>query len=383
MAGNAVLLKPGRQSSPVASAFAEMLLDCQLDPTLLQILPEDPAVVPAAVEIGIDKVVLTGSASTGRAVLAGLATSLIPSTMELSGCDAAFVREDADLNLVVKALCYGLRLNGAATCISPRRVFVRESLAERLEHVLREEVKAIPATPLNPQVADLARSLAAKAVAAGARLIAGNLDPHDKMEPLVLADARPTMELLQTEIFAPVLALVPVKDDEAALAASKLCPFALGATVFGEIRKARALAERIHAGCVVVNDMIVPTADPRLPFGGRGQSGFGVTRGAEGLLEMTALKAIAVQRSHWLPHLEKLGPYEGSLLRNYLTAVHGGSFGARFSATMRLLRLICRQMFRKRSSQGPSSLLNNNLRSPEAGIDPGTASETGNEGSNP
>ena len=75
--------------------------------------------------------------------------------------------------------------------------------------------------------------------------------------------------------------------------------------------------------------MIVPTADPRLPFGGRGRSGYGVTRGADGLLEMTRPKAIVVRRGSFRPHLDPPHPLDGDLFRHYLAAAHGGSLGQR------------------------------------------------------
>jgi aldehyde dehydrogenase (NAD+) len=112
----------------------------------------------------------------------------------------------------------------------------------------------------------------------------------------------------------------------------------LGATVFGRRRGAEALAAKVRAGCVVVNDMIVPTADPRLPFGGRGRSGFGVTRGLEGLLAMTTIKAIAVRRGRWLPHLERPHPDDARLMADYLRMAHGGSWRERIAAAVDLMR---------------------------------------------
>jgi len=93
-----------------------------------------------------------------------------------------------------------------------------------------------------------------------------------------------------------VASLVTVPDMDAAVRAANSCRFALGASVFGPPAVARSVGRRLRAGCVVVNDLIVPTADPRLPFGGAGASGFGATRGAEGLLEMTRAQAVVSRR---------------------------------------------------------------------------------------
>jgi acyl-CoA reductase-like NAD-dependent aldehyde dehydrogenase len=124
------------------------------------------------------------------------------------------------------------------------------------------------------------------------------------MSPVLVADTTPELALLRADIFAPVLALVPVRDCEEALRFDERCPYALGASVFGPEEPARRLAARIRAGTVTINDLIVPTADSRLPFGGRGESGYGVTRGAEGLLELTAIKTVSIRRGRRRPHYE-------------------------------------------------------------------------------
>jgi hypothetical protein len=97
----------------------------------------------------------------------------------------------------------------------------------------------------------------------------------------------------------------------------------------------------------VVNDVIVPTADPRLPFGGRGYSGFGVTRGAEGLLELTAAKAVAVRRGAWRPHLDGGHTGDAELFRAYITAAHGGSLACRAAACWGLARALAARASRR------------------------------------
>jgi hypothetical protein len=95
---------------------------------------------------------------------------------------------------------------------------------------------------------------------------------------------------------------------------------------------------------VVINDLIVPTADPRLPFGGRGESGFGVTRGAEGLLELTALKVVAVRRGWRLFHLEDPHPGDADLFRAYLTLTHAAGPRARLRGAVDLARALARRV---------------------------------------
>jgi acyl-CoA reductase-like NAD-dependent aldehyde dehydrogenase len=346
VAGNAVLLKPGAGGLTVAGAFVQHLEHAGLDRRLVQVLSEAPAAAQTAIASGVDKVLLTGSAATGAAVLTLLAPHLTPAVLELSGCDAAFVRADADLDLVVRALTFSLRLNGGATCIAPRRVFVARPLAADLETRLLHAVQAMAPCAVAPAVTALVRELVAEACAQGARQLAGDFLPDHAMTPVLMADTTPVMRLLQTDVFAPVLALIPVHDDDEALAAAAPCPYALGATVFGQEQAARTLAQRVRAGVVLVNDVIVPTADPRLPFGGRGRSGFGVTRGAAGLLELTCLKAVAIRRGRWRPHYAPPLPQDEALFRAYMTAAHGASWRERLVASLICLRALGRRLWR-------------------------------------
>jgi delta 1-pyrroline-5-carboxylate dehydrogenase len=198
--------------------------------------------------------------------------------------------------------------------------------AELLDRLLAQ---LPPAAAVPEAIAARLAALLAEAQADGARIAARN--------PAVLADARPEMALLHQDVFAPWLALVPVADPEAALLAAEACPFALGASVFGPTDAALQVAGRVRAGSVCVNDLIVPTADPRLPFGGRGSSGFGVTRGAEGLLDMTVPKTISVRTGRFRPHLDPAMSADTPKLLAMIPLLHGDA-GDRWRALRSALR---------------------------------------------
>lgn len=347
VAGNGVLIKPGANTTPITMRLRELLLEAGLPAELLAVLPERVDAVDAAIAAGVDHVVLTGSARTGAAVLGKLAPRLIPATMELSGCDAVFVQPGADLSLVTRGLVFGLRFNSSATCLAPRRVLVTRPLAAPLERAVSSAVSTLPAMPITAEARSELCRLVRAAVREGARLVSGDdvlefdegrgpppgdrpgSDGQCRIRPVIVADARPDMELLQTDLFAPVLSLVAVDDDDQALIADAQCPYALAATVFGPRQDALALAKRLRAGTVVINDLLAPTADPRVPFGGTGMSGFGTTRGAEGLLALTRPQARLVQRSTFLPHLDAPHAQDESLLRGYLRLAHGAGLGNR------------------------------------------------------
>lgn len=328
-AGNDVLWKPGTGGTGAAARIAEGLRDSGLPPGALRVLPEDAEAARRAIDEEADLVVLTGSAVTAREVLARCADRLVPAIVEASGCDAVFVLEGADLDRVAACVAFGLRWNGAATCIAPKRVFVPRISLPAFEERLVASLSHEGVVATDPRAAALGVECAREAVAEGARLVHGELRVRARIPPVVLSDATPGMRLLREDVFAPFLSLVPVDSVDEALEADARCPYALGASIFGDLRRARAVARRIRAGSVTINDLIVPTADPRLPFGGRGGSGFGKTRGGEGLLAMTTSKTISVRKGRTLRHLTPPGDREERIFRAWLAAAHGRGLARR------------------------------------------------------
>jgi acyl-CoA reductase-like NAD-dependent aldehyde dehydrogenase len=344
VAGNAAIIKPGSGGAPVAAALTELMLEAGFPQDLVIALDENPDTARAAIAAGVDKIVLTGSESSGKAVLQQAAQTITPAVVELSGCDAMFVLPDADVKRAVDALAFGLKFNGSATCIAPRRVFVHTSVAEKFGRLLADTVRDLPPIPVKPATASFLAELLDDAIAKGAStLFSSDRIGPASIRPLVVVNASPGMAIMNADVFAPVVATMAVNSDTEALAASEQCPYALGASVFGQPATAEAFARKVKAGVVAVNDMIVPTADPRLSFGGLRRSGFGKTRGAEGLLEMTASKSIAIQKAKRLRHLEPPHPRANDLFTGYLSLVHGKGLLTR----CRALGAICRAAMNK------------------------------------
>ena len=191
-AGNAVLVKPAPGCEATASAFARLLAEAGLAEGLCLVLPSDVAAVDQAIEAGIDHIVLTGSATTGRALLGRLAPRLVPATLELSGSDALFVLPGADLEMVAGALVYGLRFNGSATCLAPRRVFADSDQAAELERRLAPRLGAMAPVEVAPAAQARVEELLDQARAGGGRLIPGDPRLDDgRWRPVLVADASP------------------------------------------------------------------------------------------------------------------------------------------------------------------------------------------------
>lgn len=339
-AGNAVVIKPAHGCEAITAHLKAIIVRAGAAEELIQILPSSIEAGQEAIRRGVDKVVLTGSIHTGRAVLRQLAETLTPSTMELGGCDAMFVLPQADIAQVTTALQRALVLNGGATCLAPRRVFVTgkhsEELASALETAFRDSNDTFE---LAPNTIGRLRQVVEQALANGAEIVCGDTSPDsNRMTPLVLKSVTPKMEIAQSDLFAPVVSLIEVEDMSAAVDADRVCPYSLAASVFGPQTYAEHWAKEIEAGCVVVNDIVIPTADPRIAFGGRDQSGWGVTRGCDGLLEMTRPKSVCTRKGDLLPNLDKRNADSTVFMELVLQAFHANSWKHRFNALKTLIR---------------------------------------------
>jgi acyl-CoA reductase-like NAD-dependent aldehyde dehydrogenase len=294
----------------------------------------------------VDHIIFTGSSTTGRRLAEHLGRRLLSSTLELSGCDGLFVLEDADVDLAARAAWFGATLNRGQTCIASRRVFVHQNLYEPFTNALRPLVKdAVPMhLALESQVKQ-ADDLVHDALSSGARPLDMRqddiTDPSD-YRPTVVLDARPEMALCQQASFAPLMAVLPFRTVEEAVLIDSRCPYALGASIFtANPARGAQLAGQLRAGMVTINDVIAPTAHPATPFGGRQESGWGATQGAEGLLEMTVPQVVSVRggkmRLHYGSAVGK-PPLTTDGFRGLLEWGHGATLGKRLRGFCRLMQ---------------------------------------------
>ena len=347
-AGNGVLWKPSEVAPASAAALFALLEPAGFPAGLVQLLEATRAAGQELAEADVDHVAFTGSSATGRALAATLGRRLVSSTLELSGCDAMFVLEDADVDLAARAAWFGATLNRGQTCLAVRRALVHRSLYPAFVEVLKPlAAKAPPVRLALPAQAEQAERLVGEAVAEGARVLAapgasGGKDGEPLWPPRVVLDARPEMALCQEASFAPLLAVLPFDTIEEALRMDAHCRYGLGASVFTRRPdRAEALAAKLRTGMVAVNDVIVSTAHPGTPFGGRGASGWGVTQGAEGLLEMTVPQVVSVRGGRYRPHYD-MAPGRDvdqvELVRAFLDIGHGATLGRRLGGVIRLVR---------------------------------------------
>ena len=311
-AGNVVIWKPSEIAPQTAEVITFWLRRAGVTEDLVHVLPAEREWGPKLAEADIDYVVFTGHDSTGRKLAARLGERLIPSTLELSGHDAMLVLPDANLDLASRAIQFGATVNTGQTCVACRRIFVpRQHLAAMHEKLRELFTKPMPHRPLAmPAHQVQVTRLVAAACNEGAKVLVP-LDgkPADQSGlPMVLTEVRPTMAISKEALFAPVTMLMPYEEESEAIAGIRDSDYGLALSIFTADReKAVELAAQLPAGLVTINDVVAPVAHPATPFGGVGRSGWGITQGAEGLLELTTPQVISYRTSNWRPHFDPAG----------------------------------------------------------------------------
>jgi acyl-CoA reductase-like NAD-dependent aldehyde dehydrogenase len=338
-AGNRVTWKPGVGGEAVAQLMARMLVEAGVPASALTVTDESVEAAREALAARPDKVIFTGSTKTSQSLLAGLAETATPAVLELSGADAIVVAPMADLERVAKAVAFGLRLNGGAVCMSPRRLFATPSTMVALRPLLHAEFAKIPGVALDAGTSTRLRAMLDEAVDGGAE-VQGTFAP-EAQRPLLVDRATAGMKIAGSDIFAPVISLIEAETMLHVPALYAQCAYGLTVSIFcarGKEKKAQMLGSMLNAGTLLINDIIAPTADPRVPFGGRGASGYGVTRGAEGLLEMTAVKTVLIRRGGVMLHLDPTSDADVPMFAGMIRVTHGKGLAVRWAALKELVK---------------------------------------------
>ncbi|TLS75815.1 NAD-dependent succinate-semialdehyde dehydrogenase [Mariprofundus erugo] len=309
LSGNAVAIKPA--TSTCGCAIALLQLMHQTGITACDCLFTDE---PQTAEIMADKritgISLTGSREAGRSVAAQAGRHLKKCVLELGGCDPYLVLADADLTLAAEK-CVASRFNNSGqTCIAAKRWIVVDAVYDEFRQRVITLIKALvsgnPAqdeTAIGPIArADLRERLhrqVRQSITAGAsRILGGIIPPGDGFyyPPTLLEGVEPGMPAFDDELFGPVASLIRAADEVAAIRLANHSSLGLGAAIFSADRnRAMTIAARLEAGNIAINDSV--SSDPRLPFGGIKESGYGRELGAFGMMEFVNIKTVVCGRA--------------------------------------------------------------------------------------
>jgi succinate-semialdehyde dehydrogenase/glutarate-semialdehyde dehydrogenase len=298
-AGCTAICKPAEDTPLTVLLIARLLTEAGVPAGVVNVLPvkdPGPLVEHLLADTRVRKVSFTGSTAVGARLLARSAETITSASMELGGNGPFLVCEDADLDAAVDGAMLAKMRNGGEACTAANRFLVHRSVAAEFTRRLAERMGALrvgagtdPDTQVGPMIHE--RAVAGltdkvdRTVAAGARVVLGGTAGEGCFfPPTVLADVPADSAAATEELFGPVAPVIPVDDDDQAVAIANRSELGLAAYVYtGDLARGLRLCERLEVGMVGLNRGIV--SDPAAPFGGVKQSGLGREGSHEGIEE--------------------------------------------------------------------------------------------------
>lgn len=359
--GNAVVLKPSELTPLVALELSSLLHRAGVPENIFQVVIGGGAAGSSLVNSNIDKLVFTGSIATGKRIAQAAATHLLPVVLELGGKDPMIVLDDADIDVASSAAVWGAFMNAGQACLSIERCYVHRGIYQKFTEACVTKAKRLRVgngldsqTDVGPMIHERQlHSVEAQVEDArnqGAHILSGGecltkLGPNF-YAPTVLAGVNHSMRIMREETFGPVLPIMPFDSDEEAIQYANDSEYGLAASVWTKHQsRGEAIARRIQAGTVMINDAISCFGISEAPHGGVKASGIGRTHGKYGLEEMVRVKYLDTDH---LPRMKKLWwyGYGGKFTRQmegFVNMQFAKSAAQRLRGALRTLGLIRRR----------------------------------------
>ena len=310
MAGNTGVLKHASNVTGCALALEDVFMKAGFPENVFKSLVISSKNIKRVIENpAVQAVSITGSVPAGKAVAANAGSVLKKCVLELGGSDPYVVLEDADLDSASDICVTSRLLNGGQSCIAAKRFIIVESVYDHFEKLYVEKMSAKKmgdpfdeSNDIGPQATislrDELHEQVLKSVDSGARLLLGGEIPNAQnafYPPTVLSNVTPGMPAFDEELFGPVAALIKAKDETEAIQLANQTVFGLGSAVFtkDKTRGERIAREELNAGSCFVNQLV--RSDPRLPFGGIKESGYGRELSPFGIKEFVNIKTVYVK----------------------------------------------------------------------------------------
>jgi acyl-CoA reductase-like NAD-dependent aldehyde dehydrogenase len=306
IAGNVIVLKPASATMQCGIEIEKTFDKAGLPEGVFQTVVGDSTIAEVLIDSsGVNAVTFTGSVPVGAKV-AQRATSLLKKTvLELGGSDPFIVCEDADIEKASTGAVKGRFINCGQSCIASKRFIVVKDVAnEFTEKFVQKTEKLKVGDPLsddtdlgpvvNAKALESMEGIVSRTIKSGAELLTGGERTNSKgyfFRPTIFKNVLPNMEIAQEEVFGPIAPIITADNDKDALRIANDSKFGLGASIWTQdLEKAKRLSELVESGIVTVNSMVV--SDPRVPFGGIKNSGFGRELSRFGMLEFVNIKSV-------------------------------------------------------------------------------------------
>ncbi|MFD8206020.1 succinic semialdehyde dehydrogenase [Streptomyces sp. NPDC059695] len=313
MAGNAVVQKPDTQTALTALWSMNLMYEAGLPADVWQMVIGRGSSIGGALMDNANYMMFTGSTATGRQIASDAGKRLIGASLELGGKNAMIVLDDADIDKAAEGAVNACFPSAGQLCVSIERLYVAESIRDKFVAAFVARTKKLKigaAYDYSIDVGSLTTPSQLKtvtehvgdAVSKGATVLAGGKARPDLgplfHEPTILTDVTPDMTLYDHETFGPVVSIYSYRDVDEAVARANATAYGLNASVWsGNGARGRAVAARVHAGTVNVNEAFAAAwGSIDAPMGGMGDSGLGRRHGADGILKYTEAQTVAHQR---------------------------------------------------------------------------------------
>jgi succinate-semialdehyde dehydrogenase/glutarate-semialdehyde dehydrogenase len=317
-----VVLKPSEFTSLCALELQSLLRAAGVPEDVFQVVLGDGPTGAALINCDIDKLIFTGSVPTGKRIAQTAATRLLPVVLELGGKDPMLALKDVDIDVASSGAVWGAFVNAGQACLSVERCYVHRDIYDQFLQACVEKTSKLrvgdgmdPQTDVGPLIHErqlhIVESQVEEAKALGARVLTGGrrlseIGPNF-YAPTVLADVTHEMRIMREETFGPVLPIMAFETEEEAVRLANDSEFGLAASIWTRDRaRGEALATRLKAGAVMVNDVVTCFGISEAPHGGVKASGIGRAHGSLGLEEMVRVKYVDSDR---LPGVKKVWWY--------------------------------------------------------------------------
>jgi succinate-semialdehyde dehydrogenase/glutarate-semialdehyde dehydrogenase len=342
--GSAVVVKPS-EVTPLTMQKAKEVFDATgLPEDLFGVVHGKGDVGQALIEGCIQKLVFTGGVETGKRVAAACGANLVPCVIELGGKAPLLACSDCDIERTARAIVYGGFQNSGQVCISVEPVYAHETIHDKLVDRVKELTEELRQGDPVTETVDVGAIIFAKqievanahikdALQKGARVVTGGKrrpGPGMFFEPTVLAGCDHSMTVMKEEIFGPIVPIQKIDSEDEGVRLANDSHLGLNAYVFSkDRRKAERIAERIEAGSVVVNDVLMNYGAAEAPFGGIKQSGFGRVHGDDALRDLAEVRHVfsgklpeTARDPLWFPYSPKVYRWQLRLLRTIYSSAN-------------------------------------------------------------
>lgn len=318
-AGNCAVVKPSADAPHTATVIKKIIDECFEDEYIAATLP-DNSITEELLKLQWDYIFYTGGEEYGKHVMEAAARHLTPVTLELGGKTPCIVDKDADLRTAARRIIWGKLVNCGQTCVAPDYLMLHTSVKERFIELLQQEIRNQYGenpieSPDYPRIVNLRHFDRLSAMLGDGTIISGGATNREQryIAPTLITDVAETSPLLTTEIFGPILPIIPFDDIDDCVEYINTRPTPLALYYFTQSKKqARYIINHTESGGICINDTVVHVANNRLPFGGVGASGIGCYHGKHSFETFSHAKSVVKTTTRLYLDI-KCAPYRDKL----------------------------------------------------------------------